>query len=313
MALDDFLRSESLDTRGALLALSGPPTYFLLSNSWHAEALAAITSLRVHARAPLETILAAVRRRRGLCHLDLSGCCFLDGDGAMAQVLDVLRAAGRTQLRGLHLAGTPFGRRTAQGVARLGVSCWAFPARAIERGCVLIGHPSLASATRQAQPHLDKAVVILTDHHPERGTEGLVLNQPMSMQLRGLAAGSSGLAPGGWSPTFDACALHFAGDASEAVSVLHGLPDVGGLEVSPGLFLVRGSEEIRKARLGVERGKFAVESFQWLYGSCRWGPGCLQQELQAGLWHSAHCDSRFILQGGTTPESLWSDLKILVT
>lgn len=314
MGFETLLCDDCVSGRVALLEYSGPLSLSMLSPSWRWEALAAATSLRVLARTPLEAILAAVRRHRNLCYLDLGGCCSLDGDGAMAQVLDVLRAAGRRQLRGLHLAGTPLGRRTAQGLARLGISGWAFPAKAVERGCVLLGHAGLASTA--AQPHLDKAVVLVTEHHPERGTEGLVLNQPMSMQVRGLSAGAGAFAsaPGRWSPTFDACAVHFAGDASENMCVLHGHRNIGGLDISPGLFLVRDSEEqIRQARIGVERGKYARDSFQFLFGSCHWGPGCLQQELQANLWHLAHCDSCFVVHGSSAPESLWSDLKILVT
>mmetsp|Transcript_160591 Transcript_160591/g.283158 ORF Transcript_160591/g.283158 Transcript_160591/m.283158 type:complete len:329 (+) Transcript_160591:45-1031(+) len=313
--------------RSLLFGLIGAGEVMVLSRKWRRDALRRrITSLHVSADAPLRAILAAVRQRPTLQYLDLNSCRAIDSDAAVKQVVQALQDAG-TKLRAICLAGCGaegslqqrgFARQSLRTMKSLGIKAWAFPARAVEKGCVLVSFQKgpadeLASRYDVLQPHLSRAVVLVLSHN-SGGTTGIILNKRSPLRLRSPPPAAQQIKDMAsmWPAYFGDSEVFLGGDSGDKVTMLHGHKELGGVEVVSGIYADQGPEEIERACRGVMRNKYAAGSFRWLMGMCSWPPGLLSQEICAQKWCIAMCDGCFLLPEGGRPEDMWSDLWTLV-
>eukprot|EP00928_Gymnodinium_smaydae_P039275 TRINITY_DN26856_c0_g1_i1.p1 TRINITY_DN26856_c0_g1~~TRINITY_DN26856_c0_g1_i1.p1 ORF type:complete len:318 (-),score=58.04 TRINITY_DN26856_c0_g1_i1:197-1150(-) len=293
-------------------ALSGDRcTCLLLSARWRSAALREIRSSRFHSETPLDTIIDAVSRRPNLRNLDLAGCRALDGDASLARLAAATLAGGPKKgigpPRAVHLAGAPrgFGRQSRQTMNRWGALSWVIPAGAIERGCALVSRPGLAHVP--AQPHFLRALLLVLHHSATGGAAALVLNQPTTTKLKHLRE----LAGKPWSSEFADCDVFFGGDVGAELCLVHGHKELGGDELTPGVFVTKREEDFNRAQSGTKYGRYARNSFRWISGETRWGQGELEHELRQGHWIAAHCDCCHLLPGSKDMADAWHDIQVL--
>lgn len=206
-------------------------------------------------------------------------------------------------------------RGTLQG---LGIKAWAFPVRAVEKGCVLVSFQKGASDELAGrydvwQPHFSRAVVLVLSHN-SGGTTGIILNKRSPLKLRSPPPAAERIKDMAsmWPAYFGDSEVFLGGDSGDEVTMLHGHEELGGVEIVPGVYADQGPEEIERACRSVLRNKHATDSFQWLLGTCRWPAGLLAQEIRAQKWCVAMCDRCYLLPKGGRPEDMWSDLWTLV-
>lgn len=138
---------------------------------------------------------------------------------------------------------------------------WAHHIKAVEPGCLLVAHPLLFS---EKQTHFYHAVVLIF-MHDERGTAGLILNNPTMHNIGGVA-GAESLAP-----VFEDNTLYLGGDVG--INTLHVLHPYGSIQDS--------REVVRGVHIGglqdsvwyVEQGRAKPEDFKWFGRYCGWAPG----------------------------------------
>eukprot|EP00930_Biecheleria_cincta_P058092 TRINITY_DN43944_c0_g1_i1.p1 TRINITY_DN43944_c0_g1~~TRINITY_DN43944_c0_g1_i1.p1 ORF type:complete len:362 (-),score=30.91 TRINITY_DN43944_c0_g1_i1:41-1126(-) len=318
-----------------------------LNNTWRQATLVLVKNLCLRFGAPLHVALrAAAARRANLQILEASGCGELCSDAALSELAAVLRGrhppaipsfanqqiskegevplihSGNGPLRHLRLAGVQgLGRPSCRTLKRLGLSYWAFPAKASAQGTLLLSRPMLPckgpwlSQESCMQPHLVRSVILVLEHGSE-GSVGLVLNKPSTLLL----GEEPWQSEPPWSPQLDDCTIYFGGDTGGHLCLLHTHPDLGGEEIVDGLYISIKPNVFEHARRLVAHRLLQRSSLRWVQGSCRWGPGELSAEIQRGRFHPIFCDRSFLLpdpndQSWVEPSSddLWAELQSLTS
>lgn len=139
---------------------------------------------------------------------------------------------------------------------------WAHHIKAVEPGCLLVAHPLLFA---ENQTHFYRSVVLIFMHDDERGTAGLILNNPTIHNIGGVA-GAEAL-----SPTFKDSTLYLGGDVG--INTLHVLHPYGTIqesrEVVRGVYIGGLQDSVRL----VDEGRANPEDFKWFGRYCGWAPG----------------------------------------
>ncbi|KAG0583095.1 hypothetical protein KC19_3G108900 [Ceratodon purpureus] len=174
---------------------------------------------------------------------------------------------------------------------------WAHPIVKPEAGCLLIAHPN---AFTDSQQYFHR-VVIFIFAHDAGGSAGVILNRPTQYSLGQLEEFKDLM------PELSNCPLYFGGDVGpECTQVIHGVPGLeDSREIMNGVFM-GGTSSIQES---VRSGKSTPNDFRWFLRFAGWGPGQLEQEVEAGVWYLASCSKRFVLkQCIQLPKPLWNEV-----
>jgi putative transcriptional regulator len=132
-------------------------------------------------------------------------------------------------------------------------------------GRLLIASPHLMD------PNFARSVILLV-HHGEQGTLGLILNRPTDSRIDDFWHNISEL------PCISSEVLHVGGPVAGPLTALHTMPNVGNVEVLPGLFFASQREILEKL---VSQKKYAYRLF---IGHSGWDEGQLPHEMDEGSW-----------------------------
>ncbi len=134
----------------------------------------------------------------------------------------------------------------------------------------LRGHLLVATA-RMADPNFTRTVILMLQHD-ESGAFGVILNRPTDQSIQEIWKQARGAA----------CralhAVHQGGPVPGPLVALHGEPDLGEVEVIPGIWCSMSGDRLAEL---VERAPDAMLLFAGYSG---WGAGQLEGEMQAGAW-----------------------------
>jgi len=159
-------------------------------------------------------------------------------------------------------------------------------------------HPMFLIAVPQLVDPNFKRSVILILHHDTEGAFGLVVNDPLSIDLPDFAQSqnlrchsnllSNQVFCGGPVEPYRGWILHSDEDTQEKQDVL------------PGLYL-SGSNETLK--FFMEQG---VKPFRFLLGYAGWGAGQLEKELEDGSWITATPEPKYVFYDN--PDDTWNGI-----
>eukprot|EP00899_Mesostigma_viride_P011503 jgi/Mesvir1/20353/Mv19939-RA.1 len=188
------------------------------------------------------------------------------------------------------------------GGAEVAARDWAHPLHTVERGSVLLAAPHMF---KQTQTYFDRAVIFLFDVGP-KGSAGLILNMPTEYRICGLKQlnGAEGLAE------FAQNWLYLGGDVGPTtVHVMHAFANLEeAVQIIPGVSI----GGFGAARRCVREGIHGPEEFRIFNRYAGWGPGQLEREIKAGVWHSAACSPSLILREAGHEagprDQLWKDI-----
>ncbi len=155
----------------------------------------------------------------------------------------------------------------------------------------LTGH-LLVAAPQLNDPNFVRTVVFLIQH-TEEGALGLVLNRPTGKTVQELWKEI------GDAPCQSALPVHLGGPVSGPLMAVHRSPDLGELEVVPGVFFAA-----KKANLD----QLVAEQehvFKMFVGHAGWGPGQLDGELEVGAWFTQEATAEHVFYEG---DDLWEQV-----
>ncbi|EFL02221.1 YqgE/AlgH family protein [Streptomyces sp. SID4926] len=161
-------------------------------------------------------------------------------------------------------------------------------------GRLLVATPALADA------NFARAVVLVLDHDAE-GTLGVVLNRPTPVGVDDILEG--------WGPLAGAPGVVFQGgpvslDSALGVAVVPGEP---GARTSPlGWRRVYGAIGLVDLETPPELLAAALGALRIFAGYAGWGPGQLEDELEAGAWYVVDAEPGDI--SAEHPEALWREV-----
>jgi putative transcriptional regulator len=133
------------------------------------------------------------------------------------------------------------------------------------QGCLLVASPALGDG------NFRRAVVLIVQHGDE-GALGLILNRPTELTLDKVVEKTSG------GPCACKEILHLGGPCEGPLMALHTQPELGEIEVLPGVFFSASSEPMREV---IDRQPQPVRMFGGYSG---WAPGQLESELEVEAW-----------------------------
>jgi putative transcriptional regulator len=150
----------------------------------------------------------------------------------------------------------------------------------------------LVASPRLPDPNFFRSVVFMIEHG-EGGALGVILNRPANTTLRHV-----------WESIADSVCksdrcLHVGGPVDGPLMALHNDAELDGIEVIPHVYF--SSERSTLEALVAQREK----PFRIFSGYAGWGPGQLDDELQAGGWLTTRAHRRHIFQDH---EDLWQDV-----
>ena len=191
----------------------------------------------------------------------------------------------------------------AAGDATLNEARWVHPVGMLESGCVLVASPEHFQNDQQYFAN----TVILVLEHGRNGSTGVVLNRRASGRLSALQAlqhtplvqsfADSPLFLGGPVGLDSLLVLHGEGKLVQEKSEEGRLGDASAYEIIAGGVYCGGLEQL--TQLANARLLARPEAVRFCCGYCGWGPGQLQDEVDAGVWYLASASAELIL--GTTP------------
>lgn len=144
-------------------------------------------------------------------------------------------------------------------------------------------------------PNFQRAAILLCEHEEERGSFGLVLNQPTSLKVGDVIE-----IPGGEDQR-----LYTGGPvAHNSLHFLHKFPDITGAQALGGdLFWGGNFNELRQKALF---GKISEENTRFFVGYTGWDTGQLADEVAESTWVIARIPAGEYFRH--TPENLWTTL-----
>ncbi len=133
----------------------------------------------------------------------------------------------------------------------------------------LKGH-FLVAAPELGDPNFIRTVVLMIHHDPD-GAFGVIVNRSTHRSIRELWEHLTG------KPCKATHPFHFGGPVSGPLIAIHTRPDLGELEVIPGLFFSAARDKLEQL---VEE----EQQFRLFMGHSGWGKGQLERELREGAW-----------------------------
>uniref|UniRef100_A0A0G4HHY0 Uncharacterized protein n=1 Tax=Chromera velia CCMP2878 TaxID=1169474 RepID=A0A0G4HHY0_9ALVE len=194
-------------------------------------------------------------------------------------------------------AGLDSSRKSREGPLEIE---WVHELRYLENGALLLGRSDFP---RQA--YFRHSVILITDHHPDLGDRGVIINAPLPMPLGGSVAGKG-------SVSIADCPLYSGGDCGRDLSVLHRCREVseGDTEVLPGWWFKRPVEnDFKKIDFLIQNGVAIPEDFKFFRGDCGWNEGQLAEEVRQNYWVLIAADESvvtadlFAMQKGGRPRT----------
>jgi putative transcriptional regulator len=133
----------------------------------------------------------------------------------------------------------------------------------------LKGH-FLVAAPNLGDPNFIRTVVLMI-HHDEDGAFGVIVNRATNRSVKELWEHLTGR------PCKASQPIHIGGPVSGPLMAVHTRPELGELEVIPGLFFSAAREKLEQL---VE----TEAPFRLFIGHSGWGKGQLERELREGAW-----------------------------
>lgn len=155
----------------------------------------------------------------------------------------------------------------------------------------LAGH-LLVAAPQLSDPNFVRTVVFLIQHTAE-GALGLVLNRPTSKTVQELWKEI------GDAPCHSRRPVHLGGPVSGPLMAIHRNPELGELEVLPGVFFA--AKKVNLDRLVAQQ----EHVFKLFVGHAGWGPGQLDGELEVGAWFTQEATAEHVFYEG---DDLWEQV-----
>ncbi|HMP79570.1 MAG TPA: YqgE/AlgH family protein [Pirellulaceae bacterium] len=144
----------------------------------------------------------------------------------------------------------------------------------------LQGQLLVASSALHGTP-FERTVVYVLQHN-EDGVFGVVLNRPADQRLLDAWRQVSG------DTQSDEEHLSCGGPIGGPVFAIHGLQDLGEMELNQGLFLSSAAESIHQVV------RESDDRYRIFFGIAGWRPGQLEQELDKGLWYRMGGDASVV-------------------
>lgn len=135
-------------------------------------------------------------------------------------------------------------------------------------GKILIAEPFMLDL------HFKRSVVLLTDHHPDEGSIGFILNKSLKMSVNELITDF---------PEFEAKVYYGGPVATDTIHYIHNVGEIldDSREVSQGIFW---GGDYDKLKFLIENGLVKPENIRFYIGYSGWSPGQLVEELKTGSW-----------------------------
>lgn len=155
-------------------------------------------------------------------------------------------------------------------------------------GKLLISDPFLPD------PNFSRTVVFLTEHKPEAGSIGFVLNKPTGAKLHDVL-------------DFDIqynLPLYTGGPVQqETLHLIHQEPQLGepDMEILPGVYWGANYETLK---LMLETNDLDPSKFRFFLGYSGWGEGQLEQELEQKSWIVSNANPDIVFSENT--EAMWN-------
>lgn len=189
----------------------------------------------------------------------------------------------------------------------------AFPLSFPEVGCFLASHPAFY---RRNHMYLTQSVVFVTQHD-EAGSTGLVVNRPLSGDVRSIEeAGVLGRALDLSSTPLASSPVYLGGPdslgADAPLAVIHDSGDgvEGAREPLTGV-LVSPLDNIIES---VVSGALDPAKVRLMSGCLKWGPGKLIEAVENGEWFAASASKEFALSHCVgLPTPLWKELMLVMS
>ena len=159
----------------------------------------------------------------------------------------------------------------------------------ISQGVVLLAQPS------EYNHFLIKAAVFVYDFGSGRGSKGVILERATAFSM-GETSPNSG--------PFGKNTLYLGGEDGSDRAIMFHKYDLGEKSKYIGGGIYTGG--LGQAAVLIENSSASPKDFKFIFNSVEWGPGQLENEVQAGRWDVANISSDLVLQQSSSAASLWS-------
>lgn len=145
-------------------------------------------------------------------------------------------------------------------------------------------------------PNFNRSVVLLTEHQPDEGSIGFVLNRPTEHHLGELLELDLPHAI----PVYDGGPVQ-----RNTLHFIHRVPQMlqGGLPVGDDMYW---SGDFEQLRLYLKTDYLNPADFRFFIGYSGWSPGQLEDELQEKAWFLTQADQETVFS--TDSESFWNTI-----
>jgi putative AlgH/UPF0301 family transcriptional regulator len=166
------------------------------------------------------------------------------------------------------------------------------------RGCVLLAQPG------EHDHFLHKSAVLVFEHNPKRGTQGVILGRPSAFSLGETAPNM----PEALQPN----TLFIGGQGGEDMALMFHKHELGGAAKYIGNGIYVGG--LREAREALEERTVHPRDFKFIFNCVEWPPGAIENEIAEGRWDVVQLPPDMVLeQKGNKAESIWSAARNQVT
>lgn len=156
----------------------------------------------------------------------------------------------------------------------------------IKNGVMLCAHPMIPG-------YMQRALVLILEHNPEKGSYGLIINKKTDHDVESSTLNM----PPELLQVFQKNVVYFGGNIPRC-QILHPFRECGGKEIpgssSPLYDFSNGS--IEKSIEIAKKSSKVAEQFQFFVGCCVWKPGMLEEEVKEGTWMTISGEVDKILQ-----------------
>ena len=160
----------------------------------------------------------------------------------------------------------------------------------LERGSLLVAEPFMGD------PNFKRSVVLLTEHAPDEGSVGFVLNRLTEHGLGELLE----------TDLYTDIPVYDGGPVQRnTLHFIHRVPQMitGGLHIADDMYW---SGDFEQLRLYLKTDYLNPADFRFFIGYSGWAEGQLEQELKEKAWFVTHADQETIFS--TDSEAFWNTI-----
>ena len=160
----------------------------------------------------------------------------------------------------------------------------------VHTGSLLIAEPFMQESTFR------RAVILITDHTPEEGTVGFIINKPLKISISELVEDF---------PDFEAVAYYGGPVSTNTIHYIHNVGHLleGSTEVSNGVFW---GGDFEKLKFLIKQELIKEDNIRFYIGYSGWSAGQLDEELDATTWIVSHMHPNYIFK--SRPSKLWKQV-----